>query len=167
MSIALSQDETSWWDRNEKHVIIGWMIVVRFFMSIAFVFALIGLSLASMGERVAFAKAHETKPDESAHQLAEQGINNTNDKTSVKTLKKKTAKTSNESDDQSARQTVNLDDPNLAFTAEYASDSATVCPKSLHGKKLHECLLRLGIVGGEEISERTDTLSQISPRSVH
>lgn len=50
---------------------------------------------------------------------------------------------------------VNYDDPNLAFTPEYASDSAIPddCPKTLKGKKLRECLAR---TSGEEISERAE-----------
>lgn len=63
---------------------------------------------------------------------------------------------------------VNMDDPNMAYTNEYATDSAIVCPKSLRGQKLKACLARNGIVSaGEEISEDAEALAQSTPRSVH
>ena len=114
------------------------MSKLKFLTSLAFVGALAGASLTFMVESSAFAKPKETKRAGAAEKTADP-----------------------------AQPTVNHDDPNLAFTAEYASDSATACPKALHGKKLRECLLRLGVVGGEEVSEQTESLSDVSPRSVH
>ena len=40
---------------------------------------------------------------------------------------------------------VNYDDPNLATTNDFVSDSVTTCSASLRGKALDECLVRTGL----------------------
>lgn len=43
-----------------------------------------------------------------------------------------------------AAEAVNLDDPNLAFTSEFATDSAVTCSKKLKGPALEKCQKRNG-----------------------
>lgn len=55
---------------------------------------------------------------------------------------------------------VNYDDPNLAFSNDYATDSATSCPKTMKPLELRKCLLKNGISGGEDPSLQTEILSE-------
>lgn len=63
--------------------------------------------------------------------------------------------------------TVNYDDPNMAFTSDYAADTAAACPKTLKGRKLRECLLKNGLATSEEISEGAEILTASPPSSFH
>lgn len=62
---------------------------------------------------------------------------------------------------------VNYDDPNMAFTSDYAVDTAATCPKTLKGRKLRECLLKNGLATSEEISEGAEILTAAPPSSFH
>ncbi len=63
--------------------------------------------------------------------------------------------------------TVNYDDPNMAFSADYAVDTAATCPKTLKGRKLRECLLKNGFATSEEISDGAEILTASPPSSFH
>jgi len=62
---------------------------------------------------------------------------------------------------------VNYDDPNMAFTPDYATDTAVMCPKTLKGRKLRACLLKNGLATSEEISEGAEILNVTPPSSFH
>ena len=68
---------------------------------------------------------------------------------------------------QKKTQTVNYDDPNMAFTTDYVSDTAATCPRTLKGKKLRECLVRNGLAASEEISAGAENSSEAPPSSFH
>jgi hypothetical protein len=62
---------------------------------------------------------------------------------------------------------VNYDDPNLAYSPDYASDSAVTCPKTLKGARLRECLLKNGLAASEEISGDPDVSTTGTSSSIH
>lgn len=62
---------------------------------------------------------------------------------------------------------VNYDDPNLAFTPDYAADSAVTCPKTLKGRRLRECLLKNGLAVGDEASGGAEILTTSTSGAYH
>ncbi len=62
---------------------------------------------------------------------------------------------------------VNYEDPNLAYSPDYAADTAITCPKTLKGQRLRECLLKNGLAVSEDISEGTEILPNAASSSYH
>ena len=62
---------------------------------------------------------------------------------------------------------VNYDDPNMAFSPDYAADSAITCPKTLKGRRLRECLIKNGLAASEEASGSTEILTNTPSTSYH
>jgi hypothetical protein len=60
------------------------------------------------------------------------------------------------------QEAVNYDDPNMAYTPEYAVDTAVTCPKTLKARKLRECLIKNGLAASEEFSEAAELPSSTS-----
>ncbi len=59
----------------------------------------------------------------------------------------------------SAKEAVNYDDPNLAFTSNYVGDTAASCPKTLKGNDLRACLVQNGLaIGATHFDDPADVL---------
>jgi hypothetical protein len=62
---------------------------------------------------------------------------------------------------------VNYDDPNLAFTPDYAADTAVTCPKTLKGRRLRACLLKNGLAAGDDPASGSEILTTATSGAYH
>ena len=62
---------------------------------------------------------------------------------------------------------VNNDDPNLAYSPDYASDSAVTCPKTLKGDRLRQCLIKNGLASSDGGSEAPEASTNDTSHSFH